>query len=95
MGEEGKFEEQLRKGLELPPENRYYFNGYTISISPPDFVIVLKYNDQPIAYLNTSHTIAKTLAKVMTNIITGFENKTKQHIFTLDEIDITEEEMHE
>ncbi len=86
MSQQLDFHSLLQRGLELPPEKKLYFNGYTISMTPPDFIIVLQHNDQPVAFLNTSHTVAKTLAKTILNFIEDFEGKLDQPILTLDEI---------
>ncbi len=80
------YDEQLQKGLELPRERKIYFNGYVISLNPADFVIMLQNNNQPEAYLNTSHTIAKSLAKTILSIIEDYEKNTGFHIPTLDEV---------
>src|SRR5689334_2592891 len=80
------FEALLQEALDLPDEKKIYFNGFIVSMSPTDAVIVLQNNNKPIAYLNTTHTIAKTLANQLNGIIKNFEKDTKRKIPTLDQI---------
>ncbi|MBI5290401.1 MAG: hypothetical protein HY872_00805 [Chloroflexi bacterium] len=77
---------QLQAGLDLPQEKKLYFNGYTIAMTPTDIVLVLMFNNQPVATLNTSPTIAKTLGKVLDALIKDYETRTGQKVLTLDEI---------
>lgn len=68
---------------ELP---RIYFNGFSITISAGDVLIILKRNDRPIAILNTSHILAKTVATKMGNVVALFEQKTGSTIMTTDDV---------
>jgi len=77
---------QLQAASELPADKKFYFNGFTVAISPMDCAIVLQYNNQPIALLSTSHTIAKTLVTQLNGLISDFEQKTGQGILRLDEV---------
>ncbi len=76
---------QLQAAAELPPDKKFYFNGFTIAVSPMDCAIVLLHNNQPIAFLSTSHTVAKSLAVGIDGLVRGFEEKTGLRIPTLDE----------
>jgi hypothetical protein len=76
----------LQAGLELPAEKKLYFNGFALATSAADFVIVLMYNNQPMALLNGSHSTVKTLLKKLEQTIRDFEEETGQPILTLDEI---------
>jgi len=80
------FQAQLQAGLELPADKKFYFNGYTIAMSPSDILIVLLFNNQPVATLNTSSIIAKTLMKSIEGLITDYEKRTGQRVLTLDEV---------
>jgi Asp-tRNA(Asn)/Glu-tRNA(Gln) amidotransferase C subunit len=55
-------------------------------MSPTDAIIVLQKNNKPIASLNVSHTIAKTLANQLAGVIENFERQTKIEISTLDQV---------
>jgi hypothetical protein len=77
---------QLQAGFELPAEKKMYFNGFTLAVTPSDVVIVLQQNNQPVALLNTSYVIAKTLVIKLGDLLKNFEEKTEQPILTLDQI---------
>ena len=77
---------QLQAASELPLDKKFYFNGFTVAMSPIDCAIVLQYNNQPIALLSTSHTIAKALVAQLNGLISDFEQKTGRDILKLDEI---------
>ena len=87
MSNKSELDIKLQRGLELPKEQRFYFNGFTISIGPPDFTIVLQVNNEPVAHLNTTHVIAKTLAKKLTGVIDEFEKSMNYKISTLDDFE--------
>ena len=86
MAEKNDFEKLIQDGFGLSPEKKIYFNGFVVSMTPHDVILVLQNNNQPVAFLNTSHIIAKTLASKLQGIITGFENEAEMTIPTLDEI---------
>lgn len=65
-----------------------YFNGFTISLGNADVVIILKRNERPIATLNASYTIAKTLAEKLGNLVAGFETTIDTTVLTTDNINI-------
>lgn len=85
MTEPTNFDKRVQLGLQLPDEKKFYFNGYTITLSPQDVVIVLQNNDQPVAFLNTSHTIAKTMVEALSKLLDDFEKASKHEILTLGE----------
>jgi len=78
----------LQAGAELPHEKKFYFNGFSIGISPMDVAIVLLHHNQPIAHLSTSHIMAKSLAEATLALIAGQETSTGQKVPTLDELRI-------
>ena len=71
---------------ELP---RLYFNGFSITLSTGDILIVLKRNDIPIAVLNASYTVAKTLVQKIDGVIGKLEDVTGNIIMTTNDIDIS------
>jgi hypothetical protein len=75
----------LQLGNELPVDKKFYFNAYTVGVSPADFTIVLLNNNQPVACLNCSHNTGKSLSQMLANIINDMEKKTGQKILTVDE----------
>lgn len=83
MSEGIDFEQRIVEGLKLPDERKFYFNGYTVSITPQDVIIILQKNNQPFAVLNTSHSIAKTFVEALSKLIEDFEKRTNHEILTL------------
>jgi len=78
--------EQLKSALadrELPT---LYFNGFINSIGTGDVVIVLRRHGKPIAILNTSYPVAKTLAEHLGGMIAQFEQQTGKTVMTIDQI---------
>jgi len=86
MAEPNVYQEQIQRAMELPPEKKFYFNGFSIAISPMDVAIVLLHNNQPIAFLNGSHIAAKSLATAMLGLFNGFEKETGQTVPTSSQV---------
>ena len=79
------FNDRIQKGLKLPSEKKIYFNAFTMSINNSDFALVLQLNDEPILFLNCSHSVAKSMSKVLKEVINNFEEGTSIKILSLDE----------
>lgn len=86
MTENPDLDRIIHDGLELPPEKKIYFNGFVVSVTAPDVFIVLQQNNKPVAFLNTSHIIAKTLISQLQVLLEKFEKDTEIPIQTLDDI---------
>jgi hypothetical protein len=86
MAEKTDFTKTIQGGLSLPPERKIYFNGFAISITPSDVMIVLQNNQEPVAVLNTSHSIAKTLITKLGSLINSYTKDSGIQVYTLDEI---------
>lgn len=65
---------------------KFYFNGFSNGIGNSDIVIVLQLNNTPIAVLNTSYTIAKTLSKKLDEMIQNLETASGNSIMTTDDV---------
>ncbi len=78
MASEPKHEEPVS------PENiqAAYFNGFSMTIGLGDVVIALQLNGRPTLVLNTSYTVAKTMAEGLSKIISELEHKTRTTIMT-------------
>ena len=76
----------VQDGQNLPPEKKNYFNGFAVSITDNDVILILQNNGQPVAYLNTSHIIAKALNAKLQEIITGFEQGAEITIPVLEDL---------
>lgn len=64
-----------------------YFNGFTNATGSGDFLLILQRNGRPVATLNTSYTVAKTLAESLTKMVARFENTTGNRIMTTHEVE--------
>jgi hypothetical protein len=87
MAENQDFEKAIQEGLNLPPERKIYFNGFVVSTTITDVVIVLQNNNQPVILLNTSHMIGKTLVAKLQQTLRSFEKGSGTHIVTLDKFE--------
>ncbi len=63
-----------------------YFNGYSLAVGAGDVVIALQLNGQPRLVLNTSYTVAKTLAEGLANSISQLEGMTGTTIMTTQDV---------
>ena len=63
-----------------------YFNGFEMSLTGADVMMVLKLNNNAIVQLNTSFTVAKTLAKKLSKIMEAFESSSNQRIMDTEEV---------
>ncbi|MGB4948657.1 MAG: hypothetical protein WBQ05_15865 [Candidatus Competibacter denitrificans] len=59
-----------------------YFNGFAVAVGPSDVVLALQLNGKPNLVLNTSYTVAKTLAESLAAVITELEQKAGTKIMT-------------
>jgi hypothetical protein len=81
-----KLKEVIQKAIESNIET-IYFNGFTNSVGVGDVVIVLHRNGKPIAILNASYTVAKSLAIKLNELIGFLESKTDQKMLTTDQVE--------
>jgi hypothetical protein len=65
---------------------KIYFNGFTTSVGAGDVVIALQCNGKPVAVLNASYTLAKTLSVFLANAIGKLEKATGNAIMTTEDI---------
>lgn len=63
-----------------------YFNGFTIGIGNGDIVFALERNGKPVAALNASYTVAKTLAQKLGRIMAQLEEASGNRIMSTDEV---------
>src|SRR3954462_5432662 len=64
-----------------------YANGFANTLGVGDVVLVLERNDQPIAILNLSYTVAKTLSLSLSRIVTLLEERSNREIMTTHDIE--------
>jgi len=63
-----------------------YFNGFGVALTIGDVMVSLSHNNKQFLLLNTSYTVAKSLAKALNDTIDQLENKTSNKIMTVEEI---------
>lgn len=72
---------RIKKALESDCP-RIYFNGFVNSIGSGDILIIAERNGQPVAVLNTSYTVAKSLSLMLNDLIQNLEGKMGVKIMT-------------
>ena len=93
MAEKGKDSEANNEPLDIlkiarsdPSIPRIYANGFTVGLTNADVAIVLQLSGQPVALLNISFTLAKTLAQKVGGVVSTFEEAIQQPLVTTDEV---------
>lgn len=81
-----KLEKEFDKALGDPEIQKIYANGFSNAMGIGDIVILLKNSGKPIAVLNLSYTVAKTLALKLGALISQLEDATGNTIMTTDDI---------
>lgn len=79
-------EQRIKDALADKEVPHIHFNGFVNSIGTGDVIIVLESNNRPIAILNASYTVAKTLALKLGGLIHHLEEKSNNTIMTTDDI---------
>ena len=86
MVEKEVIEQQIKDALENKEIPTIYFNGFVTSVSMGDVMVILNRANKPVAILNMSYTLAKTLAEKLGGGITSIEQKSGNTIMTTDDI---------
>ena len=76
--------EKIQKAIQSPDVEKVYFNGFSNSIGGGDIIITLYKNGEAAKVINTSFTVAKTLAIKLKETIDIIEKKTGSEIMTSD-----------
>lgn len=79
--------EMIRQALNSKDLPKFYVNGFVNFYGPSDVGVLLKANDQPVALLNMSYTVAKSLSQKLIGMIEDFERQTGREIMTTDFIE--------
>jgi hypothetical protein len=61
---------------------QYYVNSFTVTLGTGDVLIVMKRNGRPLASMQVSYTVAKSLIEVLNGLIARLENRTGNTIMT-------------
>lgn len=64
-----------------------YFNGFSNALGLSDVLITLQRNGKPVATLNASYTVAKTLAILLNDLVQTLETKTGNTIMTVPDVE--------
>ncbi len=75
--------DEALKSSEIP---KIYANGFINTIGIGDVAILLKNGGVPVAVLNVSYTVAKTLAVKLGALISALEDRTGNTIMVTEEI---------
>ena len=70
-----------------PSTARLYANGFTLGLTNADAYIVLQQFGRPIAVVNMSYTLLKTLSEKLQTMVADWEAKTGETLQTTDSID--------
>jgi hypothetical protein len=74
------------KTIRNPEIPEIYFNSFSTHLGNGDILIILERNGIPIFKINSSYTMAKTLAIKISETISLLESKIDSKIFTSDQI---------
>ncbi|MGJ0505686.1 MAG: hypothetical protein ACR652_00845 [Methylocystis sp.] len=64
-----------------------YTNGFLTSLGPGDISLVLERNGRPVAMVNMSFTVAKTLAISLGSVIAQLEERTGRDMLTTHDLE--------
>jgi hypothetical protein len=81
-------EERIARSINAEHVPQIYFNAFLVGLTSGDVTIVLERNGNPVATLNASYTVAKTLAVKLGITMSDFEGKTGRSMLITDEVDI-------
>ena len=79
-------EEQIQLALQDESVPKMYLNGFVNSLGAGDVMLVLLRTSQPVAVLNMSFTVAKTLAQKLGQLIAELENQSGNVIMSTDDV---------
>ncbi len=85
MADLKKIAEMVDNAVKDPDVPKLYANGFITGIGKGDISITLQRNAQPVAVLNLSFTVAKTLALKLGTVINDLEDKAQTEILTTEQ----------
>ena len=79
----------LKVALQREDVPKIYANGFSVGLSNADVIVILqRFGQNPVAVVNLSYTLAKTLAQRLGRLVSEFERVNgEQDILTTDRID--------
>lgn len=85
---DGEARERFERALQDQSVECIYFNGFALNLGTGDLTLVLERNDRPVAVLNASYTVAKTLAGKLNGLISVLESRTGNNIMSVDDVKV-------
>lgn len=79
--------ELLSEAVKNDDVPKIYANSFGLGMSNADIHVVLQQMNKPVAVINMSYTLAKTLHERLGGLMANFEAKAEQQILTTDKID--------
>ena len=79
-------EDPVAQALANPAVPRIYTNSFAGGVSTADMFVVLLSTGVPVAVLQMSYTVAKTMAQELTRMVNELEKSMGQPILTIPEI---------
>jgi hypothetical protein len=79
-------EDRIAKALDAGVP-QIYFNAFVNGISSCDVISILERNGKPVAILNMSYTLAKTISVSLGQIISQFEAGVERPMLTTQDVD--------
>ena len=79
-------EQKLQEGLQSPEVPKIYANGVIVGTGAGDMMLFLERNGEPVAILNLSYTLAKSLTLDLSNAISSLEAQTGNNIMTISDV---------
>ena len=80
--------EAIERAVTSDDVQKLYANGFALGMGNSDVMIVFnRFGGKPVAIVNLSYTLAKTLAQRMGTLVAEFEQTIGQDILTTDRVD--------
>lgn len=79
-------EERIQEALASEVIPHLYANGFSNTMSNADVALVFEHNQKPIATINMSYTLTKSLASKLSRLITILEQGTEHEMLTTDDV---------
>ena len=79
---EAMFAVDVQNALESDSLTQFYVNSFTMNLGTGDVLIIMKRNGRPVASMQVSYTVAKSLAEGLGGLINMLEDHTGNTIMT-------------
>lgn len=79
--------DKFQLALDEANVTKIYANGFAIGVTNADMILLLQLSARPIAQVNLSYTLAKTLHVKLGQVVADFEARTGRTMLRTDEVD--------